>query len=137
MASRVERIPAQRARGSTRLDELRASNGKGGRLLPGHREPGAASGLGIRIGVVGKAEQLVGLFVAFGAIDLVRDEDDAVRLVVIGDAERADDEIGLGEGLESELIARRQLAGPFELAEHAAEEARQTRTPVPSRASMS
>jgi len=71
--------------------------------------------------------------VSVGAIYLVRDDDDAVQIVVIADTERANHEIRFAERLESKLVAGRQLARALELNEHPAEEKRQRRDLEPSR----
>ena len=66
-----------------------------------------------------------GSLLGLGAVDLLGDEDDAVQVLVVADAEGADHEVGLAERLEGELAARGQLARALELGEHPAEKPRQ------------
>jgi hypothetical protein len=104
VASRIKRIPAERARRPARLDKLCSAYGKRSGLFPGHRQPHALPRLGVGLQVFSETEQGLDIGLGFGGVDLVRDKDDPVEVVVITDPERANYEIGFAERLESKFV---------------------------------
>ena len=103
MASRVEWISAQRTGRTSRFDEADSLNREPPRLFTRARDPRR-------------------LAVFFFSRRLLGEDDDSIGARVIGNGERANDEVWLVKLFE--LLLARQLAGPREVLEHLAEMAR-------------